>query len=350
MYLSEHGSQNFEDIGISEEKDTLIYSSKEISDRKTLQNASSETIICDIDSINKKEAEDASFKNTTIVNERTEDAAETAESITDGREPEYTEDGHGYNSSVSDNIAERYRRRLALPRKRLIKRIVAMVILLAFFSTFTNLYTITSIEVEGNSYYTDDEIINISHAETGKNLIWNPGKREAARYLEKNPYIDEVHIRRRLPGTLVIKIEERRQIAAVVYGDEYIVIDINGTVLRRTKTKPKLTIVKGIKTNMISDGEMLGTDDKPAFQELLKLLEVMDEGKIFFVKIEVSELHTNAYVYDNLMCSGKTAVIIDFIQNNRLQKMIDKLFKRGIKRGKLTITEKGYASFTPVIN
>ena len=73
------------------------------------------------------------------------------------------------------------------------------------------------------------------------------GSREIVKYLEGSPYIEKAKVSKRIPGTLVIRVKEREQIAAVVYNKEYLVVDSQGLLLRRSKTKPKVTIVTGIK-------------------------------------------------------------------------------------------------------
>ena len=128
--------------------------------------------------------------------------------------------------------------------------------------------------VQGNKYYTDEEITNLAHATTGRNLIYKLNKRQMLKYLEKNPYIEEARVYRRLPSTIVINVTERIQIAALTYGDQYLIIDGKGTLLRITNTKPKLTIVTGFKVKKVELGEQVGVSNTDLFKNLLSLLSV----------------------------------------------------------------------------
>ena len=72
-----------------------------------------------------------------------------------------------------------------------------------------------SIEVEGNHYYKDNEVINLAGARTGVNLFWGISTGDLKDSLSKDPYFAEVKVKRELPSTLVIEVVERQQIAAI---------------------------------------------------------------------------------------------------------------------------------------
>ena len=64
-----------------------------------------------------------------------------------------------------------------------------LIALIAF--SMSGFFTVDTIDVQGNKYYTDEEITNLAHATTGRNLIYKLNKRQMLKYLEKNPYIEE---------------------------------------------------------------------------------------------------------------------------------------------------------------
>ena len=220
-----------------------------------------------------------------------------------------------------------------------------LIALIAF--SMSGFFTVDTIDVQGNKYYTDEEITNLAHATTGRNLIYKLNKRQMLKYLEKNPYIEEARVYRRLPSTIVINVTERIQIAALTYGDQYLIIDGKGTLLRITNTKPKLTIVTGFKVKKVELGEQVGVSNTDLFKNLLSLLGSMQSGDVYFTKINVTELFITANVYDSLVVRSKYKDLKDTIDKGRLHKVLDELFKRNIKRGTITISSDGYASFTP---
>lgn len=252
-------------------------------------------------------------------------------------------------SDIDDIEKRRIKRKRKLKMPGFFTRIfiiLGVIIAVAAFS-LSSFFTVDTIDVQGNKYFTDEEISNMAHASTGQNIIYKLNKGNMLNYLEKNPYIEEARVYRKLPSTIVINVKERIQIAALTYGDQFLIIDNKGTLLRMTKTKPKLTIVTGFKVKKVKLGEPVEVNSPDLFKELLSLLKSMEAGDVYFTKINITELFITANVYDSLVVKSKYKDLKDNIDKGRLHKVLDELFKRNIKRGTITISSDGYASFTP---
>ena len=252
-------------------------------------------------------------------------------------------------SDIDDIEKRRMKRKRKLKMPGFFTRIFIIlggIIAVTAFS-LSSFFTVDTIDVQGNKYFTDEEISNMAHASTGQNIIYKLNKGNMLNYLEKNPYIEEARVYRKLPSTIVINVKERIQIAALTYGDQFLIIDNKGTLLRITKTKPKLTIVTGFKVKKVKLGEPVEVNSPDLFKELLSLLKSMEAGDVYFTKINITELFITANVYDSLVVKSKYKDLKDNIDKGRLHKVLDELFKRNIKRGTITISSDGYASFTP---
>ena len=252
-------------------------------------------------------------------------------------------------SNIDDIEKRRMKRKRKLKMPGFFTRIfiiLGVIIAVTAFS-LSSFFTVDTIDVQGNKYFTDEEISNMAHASTGQNIIYKLNKGNMLNYLEKNPYIEEARVYRKLPSTIVINVKERIQIAALTYGDQFLIIDNKGTLLRITKTKPKLTIVTGFKVKKVKLGETVEVNSPDLFKELLSLLKSMEAGDVYFTKINITELFITANVYDSLVVKSKYKDLKDNIDKGRLHKVLDELFKRNIKRGTITISSDGYASFTP---
>lgn len=252
-------------------------------------------------------------------------------------------------SDIDDIEKRRMKRKRKLKMPGFFTRIfiiLGVIIAVTAFS-LSSFFTVDTIDVQGNKYFTDEEISNMAHASTGQNIIYKLNKGNMLNYLEKNPYIEEARVYRKLPSTIVINVKERIQIAALTYGDQFLIIDNKGTLLRVTKTKPKLTIVTGFKVKKVKLGEPVEVNSPDLFKELLSLLKSMEAGDVYFTKINITELFITANVYDSLVVKSKYKDLKDNIDKGRLHKVLDELFKRNIKRGTITISSDGYASFTP---
>lgn len=309
------------------------------------------------------ETEDKVDSENVSNNENLDESNETAESSENGEtdsEDDKREEAFGshdkensYNTINKEELDDIEKRRIK--RKRKLKMpgfftrvfIVVGVIIAAIVFSLSNFFTADTIEVQGNKYFTDEEISNMAHASTGRNIIYKLNKGSMLKYLEKNPYIEEARVYRKLPSTIVINVKERMQVAALTYGDRFLIIDNNGTLLRITKTKPKLTIVTGFKVKKVKLGEDVEVNKPELFKKLLTLFKSMEKGDVYFTKINITEMFITANVYDSLVVRSKYKDLIENIDKGRLHKVLDELFKRNIKRGTITISSDGYASFTP---
>lgn len=285
-----------------------------------------------------------------------------AEGVTQTKESEKLDELETDDNEKSGGLAEKKSKsdiddieKRRIKRKRKLKMpgfftrifiILGIIIAGAAFS-LSSFFTVDTIDVQGNKYFTDEEISNMAHARTGQNIIYKLNKGNMLNYLEKNPYIEEARVYRKLPSTIVINVKERMQIAALTYGDQFLIIDNKGTLLRVTKTKPKLTIVTGFKVKKVKLGDPVEVSSPDLFKELLSLLKSMKAGDIYFTKINITELFITANVYDSLVVKSKYKDLKDNIDKGRLHKVLNELFKRNIKRGTITISSDGYASFTP---
>jgi cell division protein FtsQ len=288
---------------------------------------------------------------------------ETSESVSDEEEAseeaeeEKAEEEHQL-SEEDREIAERIRlRKLEARAKnrrmkfRFISIATLVVLALVFFIlSFTSIFTVDSIEVKGNSHYTSEEIISMGHAVPGKNLIYHSDKASIKEYLELNPYIKSAEVKRKLPSTLVIKVTEREQMMALAYDDDYLILDREGILLQKSRTKPKLTLIEGNVITRIKLGEPLGTQNDDLIVKSVDLMQAMADNDLYFVKVDMSDLYSvKAYVYDSLTVKTDYDKLMENIKNGRLHMVLDKLFEDSIKRGTITFDDEGNASFMPNI-
>ena len=236
----------------------------------------------------------------------------------------------------------------ARTRRKILLGVIVLGILLIVFS-FSNFFTVDYIDVRGNSYFTADEIINMAHATPGNNLIYHPDKKNIVNYLEENPYIRKAKVSRHFPSTLVITVEERTQMGAIKYDKDYLIIDDEGMLLRRTKTTPKLTLIEGVIVRKMAVGETLGVKDAELLDQTLAILKKAREKDLYYVKLDMSNMYILAYIYDSLVCKGTYKQLMTTMDNNRLHRVIDKLFDDNIKRGTITFSNEGYVSYLPTV-
>ena len=289
-----------------------------------------------------------------------EDGGEGEQESTGLTEEELAQTLYGLPSDHED-LGELGHRIAARRRESVIKRksfrtrfyvvtITLLVSIAAAIFSLSPVFTVDSIEVRGNSHYTAEEIINMAHAVPGKNIIYHANKEEITGYLKQNPYIKSAVVKRRLPSTLVIKVKERQEKFAFKYDDDYLIMDEEGILLKKTRNKPRQTMVEGNVVNRIKLGEPLGTEDETRFKETVALIKATSKADLYFVRIDMSTRRkVRAYIYDTLLVRTDYDSLMTNLKNGKLHQVVEKLFADGIKRGTITFNEDGSASFMPII-
>ncbi len=225
--------------------------------------------------------------------------------------------------------------------------IVFLIVIVAGGFLLSPLFDIAQFEVRGNAYYTPEEVVNISGAETGGNLFLHAQEDKIRENLLQDPYFTEVVVKRKVPNTLVIEVKERRQIAAIKYGDSFVVVSEDGTVLRKTDLDPLLTVLTGLTISKMKEGEKVKAVERRTLSKTLSMVSIMDEGDLYFKKIEMDGLYIRAYIYDTLIVKGKPEQMKEAIESGNLQKVVNKLMKEDKTRGTITLGEHNYISFSP---
>lgn len=223
--------------------------------------------------------------------------------------------------------------------------VIAVILFLA-----SPLFKVEEFTVEGNSYYLKDEILTMGNCKTGGNIFWGTDCADIKARLEKDAYMSEVKVKRKLPHTVSIELEERKQIGAIVYGEKYVVIDASGIVLRKTEVDPKVTVIRGLTISKLEVGNKVEVEEKVIFRQILELLKIADRENMYFKKIEADKATVSAYVLDHLICEGAADEITDAVADGRIQIAVEQLFNRDIERGIIKISGENDISFTPKID
>lgn len=222
---------------------------------------------------------------------------------------------------------------------------IAISVGLYFFFT-CSLFDIQTIKVENNRYYTSEQVISIAKAKSGKNLFETSTSKIKEKLLD-DPYIKGAKVKRKLPDTIRIIVEERQEYATIPYGGEFVIIDQEGLVLRKTKVEPKLTLLLGMTLKNIDPGTPLEVEENAVLTDTLSMLKQMEKQKLYFKKIDISNIVIKAYIYDQLTCEGTPENILKNVKP--LEEVLYDLELKGIERGVIKVGFEGYFSFSPLV-
>ena len=246
-----------------------------------------------------------------------------------------------------ERAIKRKKRRIKFVVKLGVFLIIAGAVVFVLKAPFFNVKTF---QVEGNSYYTDEEILVMGNCKTGGNIFIGTDTGDIRSRLEKDAYMASVKVKRVLPDTVKIQLDERKQTAAIVYGEKYVVVDDEGVVLRKTGVMPEITVLKGLTISKLSVGEKVEAEEKVLLRQTLQMLSVMEKSNMYFKTIELSEGEIKAHILDSLICQGTPENIMKAMEKDSLQLVVQELFDRKIERGTIKISGDRTVSFTPKID
>ncbi len=157
--------------------------------------------------------------------------------------------------------AKRAQKPLNPAKRRRNRQIIAAVLFVGLLGagvlfSFKVLFKIDKYVVEGNVPYTQEEIVMAFGRDLGDNMFgFNVGN--AVRRLEKNlPYLENTKISRRLPGTVVFKVQAAEEAYCAEYDGEYAVLSKSCKVLRIADEAPGgVTEIRGLTDVVMEPGK-----------------------------------------------------------------------------------------------
>ena len=190
--------------------------------------------------------------------------------------------------------------------------IVAIIFVLSIFLRVEEIY------VEGNTHYTDEEIIRAIDIEEGDNLFFFDRFGALSRVFAKLPYVEEVSVERTLPNKVTITVEESKALAYLILGEEKWTLDQNCKVLGKAADGETafLVPVVGVKPGTLLIGEDMETEDKnPNIVQYLAdvLYQIEERGLQYSVtKVDFTDPNNVSFSY-----AGRYTVILG--SNNKTE-------------------------------
>lgn len=233
-------------------------------------------------------------------------------------------------------------------KKNYILRIVIVlaIIVAAVFCAHLDYFNVDGIAVVGNENISDEEIIKQSGIETGGS-VFDIHPFIVQHRIKKNLYIDDVNVNRKLPDKVEIIVKERSLLAQFSMDGKFVITDSEGMVLDISKEAQKATLIEGVTVTDAEKKETIKIKESNGLEKTLDLLIAMDESDLYFKKIVFSGAKTEAYVYDELKCSGRYDDLMSVISSGTLKKVIYDLYQKGTEEGTVNVYSNDYCFFTP---
>jgi hypothetical protein len=132
-------------------------------------------------------------------------------------------------SAFADEQQEEYLR--ARRRRGFSRPLIFVVVVVASIFLLSLFFRVEEIRVQGNTHYTDEEIIRAIDIEEGDNLFFFDRFAAISRVFSKLPYIEEVTLKRALPNRITITVRESTALAYLILGDEEWTMDHHCKIL-----------------------------------------------------------------------------------------------------------------------
>lgn len=160
--------------------------------------------------------------------------------------------------------------RLSIPMwgRMLVAVAVVLLLMLVFFR-------VDEFEVSGNVRYTAEEVADASGITVGDVLMGTSKTRAASRILTKLPYVKQVVVTKRLPGTIRFEIVEdtAAAVATSEFGNNWLIND-SGKLLEKVDdaSETAYPVITGAALLLPTAGNTAGYDDPEKGQMAMKVL------------------------------------------------------------------------------
>lgn len=149
------------------------------------------------------------------------------------------------------------------------------------FILTTPMFNIKQINIIGTEQISQEEVLSLSGLNIDTNIFKN-SKLNITKNIKQNPYVENVIIKRNLPDTIEITIEEKQKAYMLQFINGYVYINTQGYILEISENKLELPIINGYKTeeDKIVPGNRLVNEDLENLNNVLKITEALEEIKI----------------------------------------------------------------------
>lgn len=190
-----------------------------------------------------------------------------------------------------------------------------LVVVTAIF-VMSVFFRVSDITVEGNTHYTDTEIIRAIDIEEGDNLFFFDRFSAVSRVFAKLPYVEQVSVERSLPNKVVINVVESTALAYLELGDEQWTLDHSCKVLGKAaegETADMIPVI-GLDPGTLYIGETLTTadDNQAVVDQLAEILFQMEARGLNsgVTKLDMTDTSAVEFAYN-----GKFTVVLGNAEN-----------------------------------
>jgi len=184
------------------------------------------------------------------------------------------------------------------------------------YARYQNIFMLNKIIITGNHELQEEEIIYITGLELGSDLLKIPVLHIIER-LEKEPFIRQAHVYKRLPDCLIINIRERIPILIINMNETY-AVDNMGILLPGPRNSRDLPVLTGIPSIITTDFGK--TVSQPQIRQGAGIISLIRK-KYPEISIMITELNWSEESSGWIIKTGSSGGIIYLGQNDLKQRI-----------------------------
>lgn len=189
---------------------------------------------------------------------------------------------------------------------------VIFILLLAAYEYILNNYTITTVYVDGNVHYTNEEIMEmVMGGRYGNNSLFLSLKYRD-KGIEGIPFIQTMDVAIEAKDTIRITVYEKALAGYVSYLGRYVYFDKDGIVVETSEEETKgIPQVTGITFNHVILHEPLPVENEEVFNEVLNITQQLSKYSLTVDKIYFDTDYHVTLLFGNVKISLGTSDNID---------------------------------------
>lgn len=201
-------------------------------------------------------------------------------------------------------------------------------------------FNIKNVVVQNNNIVSKEEIVTLS--ELQKKNIFLINKKRVSDLILTSPYIKNINIKRRIPSTVVIEVQEKQIRGLIKLQNNFINVDEDGNMVQVVDKFPngKIPLIEGVKVNNYALNQSISAGNESLSKALKAALKVSDynECKNLFYSIDLADPY-------NMIFTTKDGIKIKVGDwTNMDYKMA---YALGVLNNQLVKSAKGYIEIEP---
>lgn len=159
------------------------------------------------------------------------------------------------------------------------------------------LFHIQKVEVKGNTYCTDTEIVElVKNDKFSNNSLYVLGKYRLGKG-KTLPCFENIKVSLKAPWSIRITVKEKQPVGYLVDGKDYVYFDKEGFVVEKGKIPiDGVPLVEGIEVKTMEEYQPLKSDSSRIFEEILKASQELKKQKLASDKIVCKKERIFLYV------------------------------------------------------